>query len=342
MIEKIPCKKCNALILPSTSERTNGLCMSCYKSSSSERVSIGEFLPVERSKENFFRKHWLGLIGLVVGILGIILSIYFYSLTKQYRDLVFISDPHPATIISQGDINNSPLKLVKNNSVVISNSIFLHKIYIWNEGNLSIRRDHILRPISIVFGDSSTSILDYKILRESRDVVNLNVSQNSSNKIEIDFDILEQNDGFCMQLLIEADRVVYPIIEGNIEGIKKISRFSDFKGNKVTMTYLKNLIFYFFIPFASAMLIVFILNKFADYLEYYLYEVNRVFNWFIMSIIFLSENIHRLIYLGYIIYVLVFLFWSNSKAEVEKNYFEVIPIEILETDVMYNNHINPN
>lgn len=50
MIEKIPCTKCEALVLPSTAERTGGLCMPC-KSGNRENI--------ERSKEYYKKQREL-------------------------------------------------------------------------------------------------------------------------------------------------------------------------------------------------------------------------------------------------------------------------------------------
>ena len=50
MSDKVPCKECNALILPATAKRTGGICMAC-------KNGIRENL--ERSKEHYKREREL-------------------------------------------------------------------------------------------------------------------------------------------------------------------------------------------------------------------------------------------------------------------------------------------
>jgi hypothetical protein len=115
------------------------------------------------------------VVGVVLGLGGIISGYYFYIQSIQERIPTFLISPVRASIVS-GDITG--LSILYKGKPVIQKNVVAVRIYMWNSGNLPILKSDILRPIRIVFPED-TKILDYKILKFSRDVSNIGI--NSTN-----------------------------------------------------------------------------------------------------------------------------------------------------------------
>ncbi|WP_445363671.1 DMP19 family protein [Microbulbifer sp. ANSA003] len=67
MSEKVPCKECQALILPSTAERTSGLCMACKNGIRKNLEKSKEFYKNQRELDKTcpFRAFWRDLVSRV-------------------------------------------------------------------------------------------------------------------------------------------------------------------------------------------------------------------------------------------------------------------------------------
>jgi len=61
MIEKVPCKECNAMILPATAERTGGMCMPCKQGNRDNIESSKEYYKKQKEYDPF-RELWTSLV----------------------------------------------------------------------------------------------------------------------------------------------------------------------------------------------------------------------------------------------------------------------------------------
>ena len=82
-----------------------------------------------------------------------------------------------------------------------------------------------MNDIIIVNEDTSSEIIEWKFLNISRDVTKLKLDGLSRNKVQIEFSILEQNDGGTGQIIYEGDPNAKIYITGIIEGVKNIKSY---------------------------------------------------------------------------------------------------------------------
>lgn len=188
----------------------------------------------------FIKKHSFNIVGLIIGLLGIGLSYYFYDISKIEREPVFIVDPLRTQIIDSKLIKSTPITVLTPNGRKISADLNTIRFYFWNNGRQSIKRDNILKKIRIQIADSSAEILDYRVLSVSRDICQLTViedSLNINNSLLLDFFILEQNDGFTCQVIYEGSPNAEIKISGLIEGVSSIITTQDIQSSPSVKDY---------------------------------------------------------------------------------------------------------
>jgi hypothetical protein len=137
--------------------------------------------------------------GVILGLGGILSGYYFYIQSIQERIPTFLISPVRASIVKSDSNDLTDLSILYKGKPVQKNVVAV-RIYMWNGGNLPIMKSDILRPIRIVFPEDA-KILDYKILKHSRDVSNIEITSTNYSNVNLYFDILEHNDGVAIQVI---------------------------------------------------------------------------------------------------------------------------------------------
>jgi hypothetical protein len=171
------------------------------------------------------KKDSLGLIGLAIGLFGIVLSFYFYEKSKKEREPTFIVDPIKTEILNASSTKHAPIKIFTLDGEEINRDLTSVTFYFWNKGKEPIRKADLLKKVKLKLEDKSR-IIDYKIIKESRDVSNISLNQVDDRNIEIDFDILEENDGFTGQIIYEGKKGSKLTLATVIVGVKEVSDFA--------------------------------------------------------------------------------------------------------------------
>jgi hypothetical protein len=146
----------------------------------------------------------IAILGLVVaiifGIAGVAAAYYFYLKSIQERVPTFLLDSGVTVIVLSDE--SSDIVISYKGQTIKQRNVLAFRIYFWNHGNLAIRRTDILTPIQCSI-DPNSDILEARLLKVSRDVTNLQVNKNDthSNVVNINFDILEENDGGTIQMI---------------------------------------------------------------------------------------------------------------------------------------------
>lgn len=169
----------------------------------------------------FIKRNWIGILGLFVGVLGIFLSYYFYTLSQQNREPYFLEESNFPIFFSQKELVSQGFVLVrKSDGREISKKVYVNEIAFWNKGNLSIRRSNILKGISLKYPED-VEVIDAFISSVTRkDIVNTDKPRIiEENEVTLGFDILEKDDGFKVQITYFSDERNSPDIVGNIEGV---------------------------------------------------------------------------------------------------------------------------
>jgi hypothetical protein len=173
-------------------------------------------------KNNIFKSfisNPLGCLGIVIGVVGVILAVYFFYASREVAELCVAVSSEKNIIFRKGE--NSKLKILyegrKINSDITSTQVFL-----WNNGKKSIRPSNILRPVFLFIPNGE--ILDAILIKESRPIINtkLNTKSLSNGILTLSWDILEKSDGCKVQLIYTGGPDVPIRVGGVVEGQKSI------------------------------------------------------------------------------------------------------------------------
>ncbi|MDO6468706.1 hypothetical protein Q4498_11335 [Neptunomonas phycophila] len=177
------------------------------------------------SEPGWIRKNWLGLIGVVIGLVGLAASYYFYNLSVKEREPILLEEPFRSLLIEADSVKDFPLKVVNPDGTVLEKDVSSMRFYFWNSGSEPIKNLHVLKPLQLLLSDSDVQIIDLRILSITRpDIVNphIGLATNKTNLIDINFDILEKGDGFLFQVLYAGNHDAETKLQGTIEGVKYI------------------------------------------------------------------------------------------------------------------------
>lgn len=214
----------------------------------------------------YLKKNWLNIISLLVGVLGIISSYYFYSISYEEKEPTIIEGQN--TLIFSPSFRGSAqqFSLVDNvTDVKISKNVYLQELYFWNKGRETIRNSDILSPITLFYSDGS-QIIDVQVVESTRPSIVKAEAQSKADKVELGFSILEENDGFKVQVVYAADESQVSKIGGDIEGVGKFYQVADLTTEKMYFGVGK-LIFYIFLFLAGLLGLSLILHLFEKMLQ---------------------------------------------------------------------------
>ena len=162
------------------------------------------------------------IIGILVGIFGVAVAVYFGLASRKRRELVFSINPIRTRLVSSGQATD--LKVSYQNEPLGNVDITAVQFAIWNAGNESIKTEHIRRDI-IVTTNPQVRILEASVRKVSPDTgFNLldTTDSKAEGKVPLSWEILERNEGASIQLLYldvplntsEVDILVEGLIEG--------------------------------------------------------------------------------------------------------------------------------
>jgi hypothetical protein len=103
---------------------------------------------------------WLGIVGTVGSLIGIVLSFYFYQ-ESQIKPLLTFS-VHPLKTELQRPDFDKELGFIYKGKPVNSESITSVQVCIWNAGTRSIRDSDVLEPFRLVMPDGA-AILSVRV-----------------------------------------------------------------------------------------------------------------------------------------------------------------------------------
>lgn len=147
----------------------------------------------------FFSNPLVGIIGTTASIIGVILAVIFYIQGRERRKLMFYEQPGKAIIAKAG--HSSKIEILIEGKQ-IKRDVTAAQVAFWNDGKKSIRPENILKPLIIKTKDK-IPIVEAKIRKKSREVIEINLDQSKINEgeIKISWNILEKNDGGIIQII---------------------------------------------------------------------------------------------------------------------------------------------
>ena len=164
---------------------------------------------------------WLGIVGTVGTLIGIVLSIYLYR-ASQIKPILTFGVLPLKTELQRPDYDKE-LGFVYQGKLVDSASITAVQVAIWNTGTKSIRETDILEPFHLVMPDGA-AILSVRVKKMSRPICGFEFVNNQtdyvSGKCLLKWRILEPDDGVVLQVIYAGSARHDPTLEGVVEGQK--------------------------------------------------------------------------------------------------------------------------
>jgi hypothetical protein len=167
-------------------------------------------------------------------LLGILVNFVYDKLTERKREPTFIVNPLKSRIIQQELLKDRPIAVVDRQGNEIKEDVHIVTFYFFNNGAMSIRDENVLKPFKIYFSNKNR-LLDFNILKKSRELCGINVSPYDSIKgiWTVGFTILEEGDGFTAQIIYSGKDDTDLRIDGVVEGASNINSQNDLNYSKV-------------------------------------------------------------------------------------------------------------
>src|SRR6266404_7698921 len=162
---------------------------------------------------------WLGIVGTVGTLIGIVLSVYFYQ-ASQIKPLLTFS-VHPLKTELQRPDFDKELGFIYKGKPVDSESITSVQVCIWNAGTRSIRDSDVLDPYRLVMPDGAP-ILSVRVKKTARPICGfeclVNQEDYASGTCHVKWRILEPGDGAVLQIIYAGSARRDPKLAGAVEG----------------------------------------------------------------------------------------------------------------------------
>lgn len=155
------------------------------------------------------------LIGYIIGLFGIVLSIYFYISGIESKELSYNSYLDSYKIYDQSINSTNKISLYKGDARIEQN-VYLTTFAIWNSGDLPIEPGDIRDSLEIKF-NGVNQILDIKITKEIQPGISkFKLARISNNKIKLNWKYFDPSDGIKFQIIYTGNPTLVPTIEGKI------------------------------------------------------------------------------------------------------------------------------
>lgn len=178
-------------------------------------------------RNNSFLRLFLTFILLPVAC-GILSSLFVNYVFSKKREPQFIVSPVRSVVLKKSLVDNRLLIVSDKDGNEINRDISIVRFYLFNSGDIPIKQVDILDDLNLYFNDSSANILDYRILKSSRDLCKIELHGSDSIKeIGVSFKILEKGDGFSGQIIYSGLTSSELKLRGVIEGVDAIGSIED-------------------------------------------------------------------------------------------------------------------
>ncbi|MCU0439841.1 MAG: hypothetical protein MUC49_18310 [Raineya sp.] len=161
---------------------------------------------------------WMNILFFVLAIVSIILAIIFYY--KSLKDKKPVYTKRTFHVIDNNISTLKKIQIYYNEQLIKDLSIT--KVAFWNSGKEPIRKSDIATTDPIVISTNEEIVIyDFELVfyQNVNDVI---IKQLDKNKISIEFDFLNHNDGFILNVYHNGISSNEIKIEGTIIGGKKV------------------------------------------------------------------------------------------------------------------------
>ena len=172
--------------------------------------------------------NWAQIISLFVAIVAIVVAVVSLRRGRQRRALSCIFDPIVAPIkIESGDALRGQIEIRYMGKPVENLSLVQAKLK--NTGNLPIRKEHVIEPVTFTFGPDSELLRPPVVLQKNPANLSLEWTviagtTSKPNSVSLTFDLLNPRDELTVQFICTGASVA-PEVKARIEGVSEIELF---------------------------------------------------------------------------------------------------------------------
>jgi hypothetical protein len=174
---------------------------------------------------------WVGFVGTVFGVFGVLISIIFYFRTRQFQQPAYYKSSlrwYDGTNIPHNDIRLT----FRGNE--ISRFTITHLVF-WNAGNQAIRESDFApaSPLRLVLPEEA-EIFDIRIIAVTASEIRASldspetIEAGAKKVIPVHFDYLDGNDGFCIQVIHDSKSAEGIEFAGKLPGVPKFRSSTSF------------------------------------------------------------------------------------------------------------------
>ena len=194
------------------------------------------------------------LIGILIGVLGIALGVYFYFKPRRISKKILWKSLGKVPLVDSRVSLIEGIEIL-HNKIPIANLMMWHGM-IWNESNTVIQKKDIPTKVEhLKISFQGAKVLGCKILNATRPEIDFKLNSNSnSGYVELDFEYLDAGDGAEFIVIYEGKLEIEPYVEGVIMGgsINRIDssqrRFSSLS-SRLIIPVTTSLIFFILISY---------------------------------------------------------------------------------------------
>ena len=160
-------------------------------------------------------------IGEWIGVFGILLALVTWWHSTKTRDLSVRVSPSVVEVVKGGVASDLSVSYL---GKAVTSDLRAYQIAIWNAGREPIRREDVLKPLTLSWSANS-KVIEIKVVKSTRAETEISlVSTDYDSRVaRFDWKILENSDGGLVQLLIQGSERPAFSISGTVVGQERIS-----------------------------------------------------------------------------------------------------------------------
>lgn len=170
---------------------------------------------------------WVGFIGTLFGVIGIILSVTFFLRSRRFQRPTYYKNS--VKWFDKKTLPHEDIKFMFQGKEIPRFTIT--HIYFWNSGNQTIRKSDFAPASQLSLKiPENTEIFDIHISACSAKEIQASTSSdtslvaNSVKEVLINFDYLDENDGFSIQIIHDAENDDDFQFSGKLPGVFEFRR----------------------------------------------------------------------------------------------------------------------
>lgn len=199
---------------------------------------------IEKVNINFLQNNWVLLLTTFFTIIGLPLSIYFYFKSKKEKILKLE--------VKSNNIFKNFESIIENIKITCDDknisTLTITNILMWCDGKETIYDKDIATQMPLVIkAKEGKEILKAKIVSSNNSTNNIVLEKLENNSYKINFEYLDNKDGFIIQVIHTGNNSNDIIINGKIKGMKGNIEKKYSENGKILKKVLRNKLLKYFV-----------------------------------------------------------------------------------------------